>query len=42
MSTTDNLASPIVDHCQTLSFYKNKGLDTFVFNDNIDNVRQFL
>ena len=33
MSITDNLASPIVDHCRS----KNKGLDNFVFNDNTDN-----
>ena len=46
---TDDVAPPIVDHCQTLSFKKNyalicrsnnKGLCTFVLNDNIDNVRQ--
>ena len=36
MSTTDNLASPIVAHCQYCR-YKNKGLDNFVFNDNNDN-----
>ena len=33
MSATYNLAYPIVEHCRS----KNKGLDTFVFNDNIDN-----
>ena len=41
-----DIASPIVDHCQTLSFKKNyalicrsnnKGLCTFVLNDNSDN-----
>ena len=37
MSTTDNLASPIVDHCHHCRS-KNKRLDNFVFNDNIDNV----
>ena len=36
MCATYNLASPIVNHCRTLSF-KNKRLDTFLFNDNIDN-----
>ena len=33
----DDIASPIVDHCQTLSFSKNKELYTFLFNDNSDN-----
>ena len=37
MSATYNLAYPIVDHCQTLSFKKNKRHDNFVFNDNSDN-----
>ena len=37
MCATDNLALPIVKHCRTLSFKKNKGLDNFVFNDNSDN-----
>ena len=37
MCATDNIASPIVNHCQTLSFKKNKRHDNFVFNDNIDN-----
>ena len=36
MSTTDNLASPIVDHCHHCRS-KNKSLDNFVFNDNSDN-----
>ena len=36
MCATDNLAPPIVKHCRTLSF-KNMRLDTFLFNDNIDN-----
>ena len=41
MCATDNLPSPIVKHCRTLSLKKNKGLDNFVFNDNSDNVRQY-
>ena len=40
MSAMDNFALPIVNHCRTLSFKKNKRLDNFVFNDNSDNVRQ--
>ncbi len=41
MSATYSLAYPIVEHCQHCRS-KNKGLDTFVFNDNSDNVRQYL
>ena len=46
VNAMDNLTYPIVDHCQTLSFKKNyalicrpknKRLDIFLFNDNIDN-----
>ena len=32
----DDIASPIVNHCRTLSF-KKQGVNTFVFNDNSDN-----
>ena len=41
MSATYNLAYPIVEHCQHCRSKKNKELDTFLFNDNSDNVRQF-
>ena len=41
MCATDNLASPIVKHCQHCRS-NNNGLNTFLFNDNTDNVRQFL
>ena len=46
----DDIASPIVGHCRTLSFKKyyalicrsnNKRHDNFVFNDNTDNDWQF-
>ena len=39
MSATYNLAYPIVKHCQHCRS-NNKGHDNFIFNDNIDNVRQ--
>ena len=36
MCATDNLALPIVKHCQHCRL-NNKRHDTFLFNDNIDN-----
>ena len=40
MGALDNVAYPIVEHCQHCRF-NNKGVDNFVFNDNIDNGRQY-
>ena len=37
MGALDNVACPIVEHCR----FNNKELDNFVFNDNIDNDRQY-
>ena len=50
MGALDNVAYPIVEHCQHCRFnnkkldnfvFNNKGLDIFVFNDNSDNGRQY-
>ena len=40
MGALDNVAYPIVEHCQHCRF-NNKGLDNFVFNDDRDNGRQY-
>ena len=40
MGALDNVACPIVEHCQHCRF-NNKELDNFVFNDNSDNGRQY-
>ena len=40
MGALDNVAYPIVEHCQHCRF-NNKKLDNFVFNDNSDNGRQY-
>ena len=40
MGALDNVAYPIVEHCQHCRF-NNKELDNFVFNDNSDNGRQY-
>ena len=36
MCAIDDIASPIVKHCQHCRS-NNNGVDNFVFNDNIDN-----
>ena len=50
MGALDNVAYPIVEHCQHCRFnnkeldifvLNDKGLDNFVFNDNSDNGRQY-
>ena len=40
MGALDNVAYPIVEHCQHCRF-NNKKLDNFVFNDNSDNGQQY-
>ena len=40
MGALDNVAYPIVEHCQHCLF-NNKELDNFVFNDNSDNGQQY-
>ena len=40
MGALDNVAYPIVEHCQHCRF-NNKKLDNFVFNDDRYNGRQY-
>ena len=42
MCTMDNLASPIVDHCQTLSFSKNQELYNFYLTTIVTMIDNFI